>query len=831
MAHSECGYQELFSCRKKSQPLGGFKRQRLYRHESGGNQGFSGGAGLVIPYIAADGADASFHARGGACKITATKGSFERAWRWVPVATAAEQDFPVGHSSDLAASIDDKTGTGLLVFAEGPNLGGVHLSGVTSFPNGSIDAAGNFVTTGVVSAAGAVNASIRWNVSGAAANTHTWDFVADTNSLTLRSLNDASNAADTVLRATRAGVNVTSVSIGAGDGFVVGDLNASAGIVQHITKGSPGAPYVLPGASMNLINEVFNVSSGGAGAGHTAIGRLTQLNMVGGTGGLAIAQQVYLTTSGWTSDAEGVTAFYSLIENASAQKAYAFNTYTRNTGAGTLEVVGGEIDIDSRGAGAQSKTGIKVVSIGTDIATSPATASRAYSVEGNGAGFCNAFEVFPGSVTNNVIKATGSFAGYGLDFGLAIFTQAWAVVPNGSALQSVDSGGTPQTVLRVGPSNEVQLGLALGTLQIGASGIRSVAGILHSDGSNPANIGILALDIDATLSANSDARIASQKAVKSYIDNNLTGLTWKTAVLVKTTGNITPSGEQTIDGVTTSGSRVLVGSQSTASQNGIYVSAAGAWARAADADTGAELVQATVFVEKGTVNADTQWTCTNDAITLGSTSITFAQVSGAGTYSAGTGLALSGNQFAINSTVATLTGAQTLTNKTLAAPVIGDAAGTSLVLSGGSAPFALDVTTTGSVAGARVTAAVKPVLRLDTNSANAAARNYALTSNFAAFGDFAINQSITRGGDPIFGNRRIYIDAAGYTSFGGPVRPKSYTVAELPSGTAGDTAWCSNCRVFNGAGTQEGPGAGTGGLVTHNGSAWKLVGTNVTAVA
>jgi hypothetical protein len=66
---------------------------------------------------------------------------------------------------------------------------------------------------------------------------------------------------------------------------------------------------------------------------------------------------------------------------------------------------------------------------------------------------------------------------------------------------------------------------------------------------------------------------------------------------------------------------------------------------------------------------------------------------------------------------------------------------------------------------------------------------------------------------------------------GAKIRVGSYVVASLPAGSAGDMAFASNCRVFNGAGTQEGAGAGTGGLVTHNGTAWKIPGTNVTAVA
>ncbi|MGY4295363.1 hypothetical protein ACVWXN_003458 [Bradyrhizobium sp. i1.4.4] len=65
----------------------------------------------------------------------------------------------------------------------------------------------------------------------------------------------------------------------------------------------------------------------------------------------------------------------------------------------------------------------------------------------------------------------------------------------------------------------------------------------------------------------------------------------------------------------------------------------------------------------------------------------------------------------------------------------------------------------------------------------------------------------------------------------GGITPGSFTVATLPTGVTGKTVWCSNCRVFNGAGTQEGAGVGTGGFVTYNGTAWKIAGTNVTAVA
>lgn len=180
------------------------------------------------------------------------------------------------------------------------------------------------------------------------------------------------------------------------------------------------------------------------------------------------------------------------------------------------------------------------------------------------------------------------------------------------------------------------------------------------------------VDTDGTLAGNSDTRLASQKAVKSYVDSVAQGLDPKPSVRAATTANITLSGTQTIDGVSVvAADRVLVKNQSTASQNGIYLCAAGAWTRALDFDAWAELPGAFTFVEGGTVNSTTGWTCNvAPGGTLGSTSITFTQFSGAGSYTASTGLQLTGTAFSIDSTVATLTGAQTLTNKVLTAPDI-----------------------------------------------------------------------------------------------------------------------------------------------------------------
>lgn len=132
---------------------------------------------------------------------------------------------------------------------------------------------------------------------------------------------------------------------------------------------------------------------------------------------------------------------------------------------------------------------------------------------------------------------------------------------------------------------------------------------------------------------------ASDAATKGYVDGKLLGLSWKTAVRVASSVDVTVAGPgATIDGVTMAqGDRVLLYGQATGAQNGIYVfdTAGTAMTRAADANTAAGMLQATVYVEEGT-HADTGWVCTTNApITLDTTALAFAQM-GSGTTSFGT---------------------------------------------------------------------------------------------------------------------------------------------------------------------------------------------------
>jgi hypothetical protein len=86
-----------------------------------------------------------------------------------------------------------------------------------------------------------------------------------------------------------------------------------------------------------------------------------------------------------------------------------------------------------------------------------------------------------------------------------------------------------------------------------------------------------------------------------------------------TTANITLSGEQSIDGTATSTSRVLVKNQTTASQNGIYVTASGSWSRSTDMATASTIEGGTmVYVTDGTVNGDNLFGLTTEGtVTVG----------------------------------------------------------------------------------------------------------------------------------------------------------------------------------------------------------------------
>jgi hypothetical protein len=149
---------------------------------------------------------------------------------------------------------------------------------------------------------------------------------------------------------------------------------------------------------------------------------------------------------------------------------------------------------------------------------------------------------------------------------------------------------------------------------------------------------------------------ANDIANKAYVDNFAQGLKPKASAKLATTANITLNGIQTIDGVVTVvNDRVLVKNQTLQQNNGVWVVTANAWTRADDYNSAIEAADGSfVFVRSGTTNGGSGFVQISSVTTFGTDPIIFAQFSAGGSYTNGTGLGLTGNQFKLNDTAVSI---------------------------------------------------------------------------------------------------------------------------------------------------------------------------------
>lgn len=203
-------------------------------------------------------------------------------------------------------------------------------------------------------------------------------------------------------------------------------------------------------------------------------------------------------------------------------------------------------------------------------------------------------------------------------------------------------------------------------------------------GSTPIALGGTATTIAGltTLTLTQNPVAPLEAATKQYVDAAVEGLNVHAPAVAATTTNLTATyangsggvgatltnaGAQAafaVDGYTAAlNDRILVKNQSAPAENGVYTvttlgSGSTNWVltRSTDMDTagsGADQVGPGdyFFVVSGTQNGGTSWVMTTPLpITIGTTPITFVQFAGPGTYTAGTGLTLTGTQFSVTNT-------------------------------------------------------------------------------------------------------------------------------------------------------------------------------------
>ena len=252
-------------------------------------------------------------------------------------------------------------------------------------------------------------------------------------------------------------------------------------------------------------------------------------------------------------------------------------------------------------------------------------------------------------------------------------------------LAGIEAGAEVNDVLTVaGRTGNVVIAISdLSGLQTALDGKASTS---HSHAISDVTGLQTALDLKATLASPTftgsvtvpTPSATTDAATKGYVDSVALGLDFKQSVVCASTANVDIASAlengDTIDGVTlATGNRVLLKNQTSALENGIYVVvASGAASRSTDADTSGEVTKGLfAYVESGTANGGTAWVVTS-AGALDTDAVTFTQFGGGASYSAGSGLTLTGTVFALDNHSAALLTSGTLDVARLPSTVVLD---------------------------------------------------------------------------------------------------------------------------------------------------------------
>jgi len=445
--------------------------------------------------------------------------------------------------------------------------------------------------------------------------------------------------------------------------------------------GVPAAPTAAPGTSTTQLATTAFVQAAAAAAGvqsfNTRTGVVTLLLAdVTGVGGAPLASPAFtgVPVAPTAAPATNTTQLATCAFVQAAAAASGVQSFNTRTGAVTL------ILADVTGVGGAPLA--NPVFTGDPQAPTPLTADNDTSIATTAfvkaQGYATVASVPVASSTNPLMNGTVAI-GVGTTWARA--DHVHPVDTSRAPLASPVFTGNPTGPTPATGDNSVSLATTAFVKVQGYAPLASPVFTGNPTGPSPANTDssvslattayVRGLRQDQFLAPTSDVAWGSRKitalldptnpqdaATKNYVDGAIQGIAPKDSVRVATTANLAAlSGALTIDGVlTVVGDRVLVKDQTAQANNGIYVVAAGAWARSADTNTWAELVSAFTFVSEGTTNSNNGYTCTvNAGGTLGTTAVTWVQFSGAGQINAGNGMTKTGNTLDVGGTTARIT--------------------------------------------------------------------------------------------------------------------------------------------------------------------------------
>ena len=418
---------------------------------------------------------------------------------------------------------------------------------------------------------------------------------------------------------TTANANVGNLNTG---GQVVATGNVTGGNLVTAGTANVGNIKISGTVEGNLIPSVSNTYSLGNGTNYwkdlflsgTTI-TIGDQTISANTNGVALSNTAFLTT-------------LSVSGNANVG----------NLGTAGLIVATGNV------TGGNLTTGGAVVATG-NVSGGNLTTAGALSVTGN----ANIGNIG----TAGLVVATGNVTGGNLTTG-GIVTATGNIETSANVVTDLIVGKTASvTITAVGSNQNINLTpTGTGTVNVGNFIISNVATPLADyDAATKKYVDDVAqgLNIHDACAAATPATLASI-TTGTITYNNGTGGVGANLVVAGGTFNL-------IDGVNvqTSGTRILVKNEANAAHNGIYVwSNATVITRAADFNSVPEIEAGDfTFVTGGSTYDNTGWVQTDTVTTVGTDPINFTQFSGAGSYSAGTGLTLTGSVFSITDTTVT----------------------------------------------------------------------------------------------------------------------------------------------------------------------------------